>query len=332
MQTGAQQVFSRFVLRFFVLSFLAIAMLVLGTGISHAQMQSASAKAALAKTVAPISQNAVAKPSPARGTSTTIQISGRWVIEVRNPDGKVTAHREFENTITNTGMTYLAALLAGSNAPGSLSIMLNGGGSTSVNFNGGLEVLLQPTLYSVAPGPCSAGRSAGYVFNDVLYGVIINSVDGLEDGSAPCVITSPPSSGYASLLATVCIATTVPAGDPPACSTNLTATAPTINTTNVGNGLSASLTLQGTVIASSPSPGYITDVETIFETCSNGSTPTGCKAFFDSKNNGTTTKPGMIWDTLNLFTMASLPSPGIAYTHGQTIAATVTFTFSSPSS
>jgi hypothetical protein len=42
-----------------------------------------------------------------------IQLYGRWVIDVRNPDGSVAEHRAFENTITNLGNNLLIGLLAG---------------------------------------------------------------------------------------------------------------------------------------------------------------------------------------------------------------------------
>ena len=46
---------------------------------------------------------------PAQG----IVVHGHWVIEVRNPDGKVQYHREFENALTSFGEGLMAQLLEG---------------------------------------------------------------------------------------------------------------------------------------------------------------------------------------------------------------------------
>lgn len=45
-------------------------------------------------------QNGVLEnPSPARGAQEGIKVHGHWTIEVRNPDGTVATHREFENAL-----------------------------------------------------------------------------------------------------------------------------------------------------------------------------------------------------------------------------------------
>ncbi|MGC2327681.1 MAG: hypothetical protein WA604_13275, partial [Candidatus Sulfotelmatobacter sp.] len=270
---------------------------------------------------APVSPAATPR---AKGSREGITVSGQWVIEVRNPDGKVTAHREFENAIQPAGMAYLAALLAGNNAPGQLSIMLNGANS---DFQAAANANVTPVFFVPTQSTCGAPSLSPPFAN--IDGVSFEF--GLEtDGAGPCIITAAAnSSSYGSLLSAACAYYS--AQGLPFCSTNLTATAPTITTSNFGN-LSASFTLGGKVLANFPTnyPVYILDVETIFETCSNGSTPAGCTGFWDSKTGKP--KPGMTWEGMNFFTEATLPSPGIAYTPGQTIAATVTFTFSSPSS
>jgi hypothetical protein len=296
-----------FVLRFFAFSICVLMITVLATvGAIQAQSQTQGSKAAKPA------------PSPAKGMSASIQISGRWVIEVRNPDGKITARREFENAIQNTGMSYLAALLAGNNSPGQLSIMLNGSASTFV-YSGGEFA----TLQSSSPGgPCSTVSDV--VTMPVGLGVsLVLGSGGAPPFSVPCVITAPTNhSSYGSVLGIVC------GIEPGLCSTNLAETAPTISQSNAGDGLSASLTLSGTIIPSSPNSGSITDVETVFETCSNATTTANCVDFWDFKANKFETGT---WDAMNFFTEATLATP-VPYTPGQTIAATVTFTFSSPTS
>ena len=41
-------------------------------------------------------QNLPAKPSAQRGRAEGIKVHGRWVIDVKDPDGKVVSHRAFE--------------------------------------------------------------------------------------------------------------------------------------------------------------------------------------------------------------------------------------------
>lgn len=47
-----------------------------------------------------------------KGLNTAIKVHGHWVVEVRDPDGKVTARREFENSLAG-GVGGGAGLLAG---------------------------------------------------------------------------------------------------------------------------------------------------------------------------------------------------------------------------
>src|SRR2546423_15522419 len=41
--------------------------------------------------------------SPGRGQQEGIKVHGHWTIEVRNPDGTLVTHREFENALTSLG-------------------------------------------------------------------------------------------------------------------------------------------------------------------------------------------------------------------------------------
>ena len=73
------------------------------------------------------SGNPAAKPNG--GPNEGIKVHGHWVIEVRNPDGSLAAHREFENSLATTagdnGGGVLAALLGGAITPGSWSVVLS---------------------------------------------------------------------------------------------------------------------------------------------------------------------------------------------------------------
>jgi hypothetical protein len=66
-----------------------------------------------AKSAAPAAQKAIATESPDKGLNTGIKIHGHWVIEVKNPDGKLVSHAEFENSLQPGGQTALAGLLWG---------------------------------------------------------------------------------------------------------------------------------------------------------------------------------------------------------------------------
>src|SRR5262249_46491360 len=55
-----------------------------------------------------------------------IKVSGYWTIDVRNADGSLAAHREFENALTPEGGGLLGILLNGSGTVASLMLELDG--------------------------------------------------------------------------------------------------------------------------------------------------------------------------------------------------------------
>jgi hypothetical protein len=65
------------------------------SGSSQAQAPSAGSKAAE-------EESAPANKEHAGGPQEGIKIHGHWVIDVRNPDGKLVTHREFENAYSGT--------------------------------------------------------------------------------------------------------------------------------------------------------------------------------------------------------------------------------------
>jgi hypothetical protein len=83
-----------------------------------------------AKTSAKLAAAATASAQHAKsngGTHEGIIVHGWWTIDVKNPDGKVVTHREFENSLARA--TVLGTFLAGTAAPGAWSVQLaaNGG-------------------------------------------------------------------------------------------------------------------------------------------------------------------------------------------------------------
>lgn len=61
---------------------------------------------------------------PAKGQREGITVHGHWTIEVRDPDGRVATHREFENSFVDSDV--LAKLLVHASTAGGLSITLLG--------------------------------------------------------------------------------------------------------------------------------------------------------------------------------------------------------------
>jgi hypothetical protein len=180
-----------------------------------------------------------------------IKVHGHWTIDVRNPDGTVATHREFENALISNGALTLAALLSRSFSPGAWGILLNYAFQT--------------------PAPCA------------------------DSGTGqPCIIVEP--------------------GAYPVLPGNYF---PTLTVTT-GTGAAASqVILTGTAIASGATS--ITNVVSDLYLCQSTNAPKTPCTFPNSAN-----APG---EQGNGFTGVSLASP-IAVQPGQTIAVTVTLSFS----
>jgi len=69
-------------------------------------------------------ETAAGESKPAKSGQEGIKVHGHWVIDVRNPDGSLAQHREFENSLTLNGTYVLAALLSGSAVPGNWAVLL----------------------------------------------------------------------------------------------------------------------------------------------------------------------------------------------------------------
>jgi len=99
-------------------------------------------------------------PSPG-GPQEGIQVHGQWTIEVRNPDGTMASHHDFENALHSTGATALSKLLARSVSVGQWEVYLEGG-SNACMYNSSLAtpcLLLEPS---------AAAPPAGYGFNTLI--------------------------------------------------------------------------------------------------------------------------------------------------------------------
>ena len=98
-----------------------------GAAVSQPQAPPATPQApnsaATAKPAAPAEKNPASR---AKGAHEGITVHGHWTIEVRNPDGKVVTHREFENSLQSNGGDTLTGLLSGQYVSGGFTISLEG--------------------------------------------------------------------------------------------------------------------------------------------------------------------------------------------------------------
>lgn len=116
----------------------AVAALTLGAaGVGRAQSQRQGA----AKSTATAAQKPASPRSAARGLNTGITVHGHWILEVRNPDGSLVRHVEFENSLDlGSGTNLLAGVLLGSWTSSAQTWQINLSGSPnpclSANFSG----------------------------------------------------------------------------------------------------------------------------------------------------------------------------------------------------
>jgi hypothetical protein len=88
---------------------------------AHPQPNQPAPSAAPARPSASTAQTIPGKPN-----SEGIKVHGHWIIEVRNPDGKLVERREFENALAQSGSSGLVGLLSGYFAAGDWSIVVDG--------------------------------------------------------------------------------------------------------------------------------------------------------------------------------------------------------------
>lgn len=82
-----------------------------------------SAQVGTEKTTQAVAQSPSAKPRSPKGEREGIAVHGHWTIEVRDPDGKVVSHTEFENSYVG-GSGVLPAMLSRSATFGEWGIVL----------------------------------------------------------------------------------------------------------------------------------------------------------------------------------------------------------------
>jgi hypothetical protein len=157
-----------------------------------AKPQSVSASGASQPTAAQTATGA-GETNPAKPGHEGIAVHGHWVIDVRNPDGSLAQHREFENSLNPTGQKILTGLLGSANVLGDWAIVLtpesgNGPCSFTYTVKGGgttqgceiVRVLTtQPAVNDCVTSLCSTGLT--YTVNTtsiVLAGTVIANQTG----------------------------------------------------------------------------------------------------------------------------------------------------------
>jgi hypothetical protein len=165
---------------------------------ANAQSEEAQNTAA-ARNAAEESSVAEEKPS-GDGSREGIKVHGHWTIEVRNPDGSLVSHREFENSLATgangSGSSVLSSILGRANSVGLWDIHLGGSicGTSS------------------APGPCELAEPGGgtspAIFNTLSVGVnagkvvlagtataqIAGAIVEVDTIASVCPPSNPPSS------------------------------------------------------------------------------------------------------------------------------------------
>jgi hypothetical protein len=135
------------------------------------------AQTAPAKTTQAAAQNPTAKKAAPKGQSEGIKVHGHWVIEVKNPDGKVVSHTEFENSYV-TAQAVLPNMLSRHLTYGEWGVLLGNSSSSQ--------------------SPCGALATAPLSVDD--------SVEGNNLTTNICVISeSGPAIGAQNPNATPCL-------------------------------------------------------------------------------------------------------------------------------
>ncbi len=147
-----------------------------------------------------------AEKPPAKGQHEGITVHGYWIIDIQNPDGKVTTHREFENSLIGTEIA--PDLIFGMMTPLGWMVQLDGGtGAQSSSPCGTVRCFLFESspgsakyISTGAGGDCGAGPNCPTVLTRT------PALGALVPGGSPIVslqATFPaPSAGYVGNVAT----------------------------------------------------------------------------------------------------------------------------------
>jgi hypothetical protein len=131
------------------------------------------------------SEMEVNEAKPSGGPSEGIKVHGHWTIDVRNPDGTLASHNDFENSLLPTGGAALSSSLARTGVIGSWKVTLL---TTSAGVLGALsETSSNLTVGAPTSGPNSGNLVLNGSFTDV-QGGIVAMVSSLFDSCSPGVL------------------------------------------------------------------------------------------------------------------------------------------------
>jgi hypothetical protein len=154
-----------------------------------------AAKARAAEEETATAQAPSSEKNPSRGGQHEgIKVHGHWTIEVRNADGTLVTHREFENALTSSGGGELASYLARSSTVGQWNVGLVGAS----------------VLFIDEPGPAAGAPNPGTVIGTLTVSAPANGTLVLSgSGTAPLSTTitsvfSEPSACQPTLAPSAC--------------------------------------------------------------------------------------------------------------------------------
>ena len=177
-----------------------------------------------------------------------IKMHGHWVIDVKNPDGTVVQHRDFENSLVPSASQFLIGLMSGYFIPGDYEILLQvPGGSAPCEGpqTGGCAIVRSLTTF---PGAndcliyyCGTGLTYTYNLANSPYSMVLaGSITANQAGSIGEVVTRYNSCGNTSEVFGT--PTTIETSSPASCVANTTTnlfgslSSATITSVPVANG------------------------------------------------------------------------------------------------
>jgi hypothetical protein len=119
----------------------AILLLVCASQPAYTQQSAALTKpTTVARSLATAAAEEEGPAKPATPGGEGIKIHGHWIIDLRNPDGKLVEHRDFYNSLVTGGATLsgdqiIAALLTGDATPGGLAVAFISGPTTTAGID-----------------------------------------------------------------------------------------------------------------------------------------------------------------------------------------------------
>lgn len=155
-------------------------------------------------------KRAPAEESASQGPHEAIKVHGHWTIEVRNLDGTIATHREFENSLA-FGANTLAPILARTGTVGAWAVGVNVANATT---NGG-----GMCLFNTTPIGCVITESSNQIFS------VGQNVFRTLTVSAPPPPGSNPGAATLVLVGTFTVQNAAPIAE---VSTSVLACAPTV--------------------------------------------------------------------------------------------------------